>query len=140
MVRRWTAKSPERATPRPRAQQGHPQKYADEVRVDWSCYWGMRWPAWETPKLCPLHPRAPKFGCPDKKVCLACIPNLRAGGAVGGPCRPSSAQLPDTAISELFAHGLPHLTDTAGLPKLFAWPTCRVSGSGVRWAGQGRQV
>eukprot|EP00983_Pelagomonas_calceolata_P024869 782450-Pelagomonas_calceolata.AAC.2 len=67
---------------------------------------------------CPLHSRAPKSGYPDKKVCLACMPNLRAGGALGGPCWPS-AQLPDTAISELFAHGLPHFTDTAGLPETF---------------------
>eukprot|EP00983_Pelagomonas_calceolata_P047342 1140596-Pelagomonas_calceolata.AAC.2 len=31
MVRRWTAKSPKQATPRPRTQLGHPQNYPGEV-------------------------------------------------------------------------------------------------------------
>eukprot|EP00983_Pelagomonas_calceolata_P110297 1159653-Pelagomonas_calceolata.AAC.5 len=44
------------------------------------------------------------------------MPSSRAGGALGGPCWPSSAQLPDKEVSEHFAHCLPQLTDTAMLP------------------------
>eukprot|EP00983_Pelagomonas_calceolata_P001220 41875-Pelagomonas_calceolata.AAC.1 len=47
------------------------------------------------------------------------MPNSRAGGALGGPCWASSAQLPSKRVSEHFALGLPHLTDTAVLPKTF---------------------
>eukprot|EP00983_Pelagomonas_calceolata_P042633 1138583-Pelagomonas_calceolata.AAC.4 len=72
--------------------------------------------------------------------CLACMPDFRAGGALGRQRWPSSAQLPNKEVSKRYAHGLPHSTDTAVLLKTFAWPACRVSGRGVRWAGQGSQV
>eukprot|EP00983_Pelagomonas_calceolata_P089734 1157341-Pelagomonas_calceolata.AAC.1 len=47
------------------------------------------------------------------------MPSSRAGGALGGPCWPSSAQQPNKGVSGRFAHGLPHLTDTAWLPETF---------------------
>eukprot|EP00983_Pelagomonas_calceolata_P064377 1148096-Pelagomonas_calceolata.AAC.1 len=68
------------------------------------------------------------------------MPSFRAGGALGRPCWPISAQLQDREVPGLFVRSLPHLTDTAVLPELFAWPACRVSGRGLRWAGQGGQV
>ena len=29
------------------------------------------------PQHCSLHPRSPKLVCPDKKICLACLPSSR---------------------------------------------------------------
>jgi len=31
------------------------------------------------PQHCSLHPRSPKFVCPDKRVCSACLPSFRPG-------------------------------------------------------------
>eukprot|EP00983_Pelagomonas_calceolata_P050649 1142070-Pelagomonas_calceolata.AAC.1 len=57
-------------------------------------------------------------GLPET-FCLAYMPGFRARGALGGPCWPSFAQLPNQEVSEIFARGLPHLTNTAGLPETF---------------------
>eukprot|EP00983_Pelagomonas_calceolata_P083724 1156221-Pelagomonas_calceolata.AAC.12 len=70
------------------------------------------------------------------------MPSFRAGDALGEPCWAPSAQLPNKEVSEHFAHGLPHLTDTARLPGTFClacMPSSR-AGAARRWAGQGRQV
>eukprot|EP00983_Pelagomonas_calceolata_P099052 1158418-Pelagomonas_calceolata.AAC.11 len=84
MVRRWTAKSLDRITPRPPTQQGYSQKN-DEVYVDWSCSGGLRWPGWESQnqnlvvfptKLCPLHPSsriACKTRCKDSYDTSHCL-------------------------------------------------------------------
>eukprot|EP00983_Pelagomonas_calceolata_P120374 1160701-Pelagomonas_calceolata.AAC.7 len=59
----------------------------------------------------------PKLKSPNNRLCLACMPSLRAKSALGGPCWPSSAQLPNKEVSEHFAHGLSQLTDTAVPPE-----------------------
>eukprot|EP00983_Pelagomonas_calceolata_P003467 113142-Pelagomonas_calceolata.AAC.2 len=38
---------------------------------------------------------APKLKSPDRMFCSASMPSFRAGGALGRPCWPSSAQLPN---------------------------------------------
>eukprot|EP00983_Pelagomonas_calceolata_P048100 1140915-Pelagomonas_calceolata.AAC.2 len=63
------------------------------------------------------------------------MPSFRAGGALGGPCWPSSAQLPNEVFSEDFAPGLPHLPDTAGQHETFCLacrPSFRVGGGAGR--------
>eukprot|EP00983_Pelagomonas_calceolata_P042065 1138334-Pelagomonas_calceolata.AAC.1 len=71
-VHRLTAKSPERATPRPHTQQGHPQKNTDEYFV------------------CTLHRKPIKLGIPGNEFCLTSMPSFRADGQ-GCPGRARAA-------------------------------------------------
>eukprot|EP00983_Pelagomonas_calceolata_P071522 1151275-Pelagomonas_calceolata.AAC.6 len=68
------------------------------------------------------------------------MPSSRAGGALGGPCWPSSAQQPNKEISEHFAHGPIRPLTLQGWLAKFSWPARQVSGRGARRAGQGSQV
>eukprot|EP00983_Pelagomonas_calceolata_P068479 1149943-Pelagomonas_calceolata.AAC.1 len=63
-----------------------------------------------------LRDTSASFWLPNMKV----VPNKGGGGALGGPCWPSSAQLPNKEVSGQFAHGLPHLTNIAVLPNTFS--------------------
>eukprot|EP00983_Pelagomonas_calceolata_P080923 1155348-Pelagomonas_calceolata.AAC.2 len=42
------------------------------------------------PKLCPLHFRSPKLGCPDKMFCLASMLSFRAASGLAGCGLPSN--------------------------------------------------
>eukprot|EP00983_Pelagomonas_calceolata_P054023 1143533-Pelagomonas_calceolata.AAC.1 len=77
--------------PRPRTQQGHPQKYDTEVCVVWSCSGDLgRWPGLESQNqnflnLCfqTLHAtphRSPKLDSPAKMVCLTSLPSFKVDG------------------------------------------------------------
>uniref|UniRef100_A0A7S3R8U6 Uncharacterized protein n=1 Tax=Dunaliella tertiolecta TaxID=3047 RepID=A0A7S3R8U6_DUNTE len=96
-------------TPRPRAQQGHPKKYADEVCVDWSCSGGLRWPGWKVKsKTLPAAPWSPKLDSPSKKISLTSLP--------------SGQELPTKSVTNVStAATASHGPDTAGLPQLFVW-------------------
>jgi len=82
----------------------------------------------------------PKPTSPDKRFCLASKPSSRAGGELGRPYWPSSAQLPDKEVSEHFAHGLPHFTDTAGLSETFCLACMQGFREGGALGGPGQQV
>eukprot|EP00983_Pelagomonas_calceolata_P119404 1160602-Pelagomonas_calceolata.AAC.16 len=76
-------------------------------------------------------------------LCLACMPSFRAGVAVDRPYWPSSAQLPNKEVSEHFAHGLPHFTNTAGLPETFCLACMSSSRAGAclrNWEPQPQQL
>ena len=58
---------------------------SDDVRGAWAgLSAGQLPPATKTmsqffPQHCSLHPWSPKLVCPDKRVCLACLPSFRPG-------------------------------------------------------------
>jgi len=68
-----------------------------------------------------LHPRSPKRVCPDKRVCLACLPSFQTW-TLAAWLWPG----PDSQLSKLSFRGAPSSTtpcpspppDTAGLPDL----------------------
>eukprot|EP00983_Pelagomonas_calceolata_P008321 271243-Pelagomonas_calceolata.AAC.1 len=132
MVRRWTAKSPERTTPRPRAQQGHPKKYADEVCVNWSCYGGLEWPAWESQNQnfwsqCSTLPAAPKgteVWVPRQKGLLGLHAEFQ-GGWLAGWLRPSTACSPFQTFFCSTSPCLPRPPETAGQPSSLVWEGSR---------------
>eukprot|EP00983_Pelagomonas_calceolata_P020584 647697-Pelagomonas_calceolata.AAC.3 len=144
-----TVKFPERATSRPRTQQGHPLEYADEACVDWSCSEGLRWLGWESQNQYFVESLLPNFArCtpghqnlaapvttfseyPNETFCLACTSSVRAGGALGGPCWASPAQLPNKIVSEHFRQGPIHPPDTTGLAEVI----CLVCMPGFRAGG-----
>eukprot|EP00983_Pelagomonas_calceolata_P014218 453634-Pelagomonas_calceolata.AAC.2 len=140
---------PGTGTPRPWTQLGHLHKYADEVCVDWSCSRGPWWPAWESqnqniveyllPASALCTPGPQKSGCPTKRFFLTYMPSFRAGGALASHAgHLLSSYTP--AISELFAHGLSHLTDTTVLHELFCLAYMRSFRVGGALGGPGRQV
>eukprot|EP00983_Pelagomonas_calceolata_P066327 1148985-Pelagomonas_calceolata.AAC.3 len=96
MVPSWTAKSPEWAPPglgtSKSVQKGMLMKFVPSGAV--LGVWGgqagkVKTKTFKTfaPKLCPLHPRSPKLGCPNKNFCLASLLSFRADGRLAGSGR-----------------------------------------------------
>eukprot|EP00967_Tisochrysis_lutea_P049836 scaffold61169_cov17-Tisochrysis_lutea.AAC.2 len=57
--------------------------------------------------LCSLHSPGHQNLASQHKVLLGCMLSFMAGGALGRPCWPPSAELPSREVPEYFAHGSP---------------------------------
>ena len=87
----WSSGLSVRASPWPRTQQAHSETSPVDACAFICCPGctgsGLRQAAsssYQTlshffPQHCSLHPRSPKFVCPDKRVCSACLPSFRPG-------------------------------------------------------------
>eukprot|EP00983_Pelagomonas_calceolata_P085348 1156532-Pelagomonas_calceolata.AAC.15 len=106
LVCRWTAKFPERSTPKHPTQQDHPQKYADKVGLTGPVPGGLRWPGWESQY---------------QNFVVFLLPTL--------PLAPQNPTPPATA-----SHAPLTLQ---GCQAVLQGSLTKVSGSGVRWVGQG---
>eukprot|EP00983_Pelagomonas_calceolata_P082388 1155915-Pelagomonas_calceolata.AAC.5 len=80
-----------------------------------------------------------KLGCPDKKVCFASMPSFRADGrlAVSVPKPPAKLVANVSTTPATTSHGPLKLQ---GYLKFLFGRLDKVSGPGVRWAGQGSLV
>ena len=90
------------------------------------------------PQHCSLHPWSPKLVCPDKQVCLACLPSFRPGRWLRGSGQALILNFPTFRSGVRPAAPPPApplpLTPQGCLVSQSKVP-CKVWGQGVRWAG-----
>jgi hypothetical protein len=90
------------------------------------------------PQHCSLHLWSPKLVCPDKRVCLACLPSFRPGRWLRGSGQALSLNFNKTRSGVRPAAPPPApplpLTPQGCLISQSKVP-CKVWGQGVRWVG-----
>ena len=87
----WGSELSAHASPLPWTQQAHTGAFSVDASAFRCCSGGMGWAerraasssyqtlSWFFPQHCSLYPWLPKLVCPDKMVCLACLPSFRLG-------------------------------------------------------------
>jgi len=90
------------------------------------------------PQHCSLHPWSPKLVCPDKRVCLACLPSFRPGRWLRGSCQALNFNFPNfrSGVRPAAPPPAPPLPLTPqGCLICKSGSLCKFWGRGERWAG-----
>ena len=128
----------------------HTQKRSDDACAIRHCSGGMGWAerraassSYQTlshffPQRCSLHPWSPKLVCPDKIICLACLPSFRPGRWLPGSGQALILNFPNfrSGVRPAAPPPAPTLPLTPqGCLICKSGSLCKFWGRGVRWAG-----
>ena len=144
----WGSELSAHASPLPWTQQAHSGTFPDDACAFRCCPGCMGWSppdssSYQTlsqffPQHYSLHTRSPKLVCPDKRVCLACLPSFRPGSWLCGSGQALILNFPNfcSRVRPAAPPPAPPLPlAPQGCLICKSGSLCKFWGRGVRWAG-----